>query len=131
MNRPSVLILTAALSLVASGLARADEPRHVIESYVVPSGPTSGALDATTVLHLAIGLPSRDPDGLRAFADAVSSREVPQYRHFLTLDALTDRFGPTAANYEALAAWAAANHLTVEDDFRPPTARGRRRGRRR
>lgn len=117
MARRMSLLLGLCLSLSTPVIATAEEPRHIVESYHLPAGQTIGEIEPKTALRIAIGLPARDPEGLRAMADAVSDPKSPQYRHFLTLDELTERFGPTAADYDALANWAEAHHLTVEGRF--------------
>ena len=120
MARRFILALAAiAMSCVAFG-SYAAEPQHKqqVSGYVVPAAPVTGEVPGTTVIYLAIGLPLKDAAGLRALAEAVSDPKSGQFRKFLTLEQLTERFGPTAADYQALIAWAQANKLTVETQYR-------------
>jgi hypothetical protein len=108
-----------AAFLVCSALYShaADVHKQAITAYVVPVAEVTDRVPATAVVHLAIALTPRDEDGLRALATAVSDPKSSQFRHFLTLAQLTERFSPTAADYQALIAWAEANHLTVEGQY--------------
>ena len=99
------LAATAMLCVAFAGDA-ADPHKQSLAGYVVPEGPVTGPVPETTVVHLAIGLPPRDPAGLRALADAVADPRSHEFHHFLTLDQVVEKFGPSAADYAALRAWA-------------------------
>ncbi len=73
----------------------------------------NGRLESATRLSLALGLPVRDPKGLRQLVDAVSDPANPSYRHYLGTDEFTRQFGPTLEEYESLKSFARANHLTI------------------
>src|SRR6266513_843241 len=64
-------------------------------------------------LHLAIGLPVRDPAGLDAFLASVSDPASPNFRQYLTPEQFTERFGPTEEEYQAVINFAEANQLHV------------------
>jgi len=72
-----------------------------------------GRVPGDRQLWLAIGLPLRDPAGLDQFLQDVYDPTNPNYRHFLTPEELTARFGPTAADYEAVKEFAWTNGLAV------------------
>lgn len=72
-----------------------------------------GRLQDSTRLHLSIGLPLRDPDGLQQLLAQIYNPNSPSYRHFLTPAELTERFGPTPADYDALKAWAKSQNLAA------------------
>jgi hypothetical protein len=110
------LVAAALVCLALCGYA-AEPHKQTVVGYVVPDAPVTDPVPGTTVVHLAIGLPPRDAAGLRALADAVSDPKSSQFRHFLTLPQLTERFGPPAADYQALIDWAQSNHLTVEAQY--------------
>ncbi|MGO8997570.1 MAG: protease pro-enzyme activation domain-containing protein [Polyangiaceae bacterium] len=74
-------------------------------------------LDPATPLSLAIGLPLRDPEGLRVTAAQVADPSSPSYRHYLTPEEVTARFAPTESDYAALVAFARASGLTVAQTF--------------
>ncbi|HTI98954.1 MAG TPA: protease pro-enzyme activation domain-containing protein [Dongiaceae bacterium] len=71
------------------------------------------ALAATNQLRLAIGLPLRHPEQLEALLQDLYDPASPNYRHFLTPQEFTARFGPSAADYQAVIQFAQTNGLTV------------------
>ena len=77
----------------------------------------SGRLDATNRLHLAIGLPLRNPDALSALLKALDDPLSPQYRQYLTPEQFAERFGPTERDYQAVVDFAKANGLQVSKVF--------------
>ena len=64
-------------------------------------------------LHLAIGLPLRDPNGLAAFLRDLTDPASPNFRKYLTPEQFTERFGPTAEEYQSVVNFAEANGLQV------------------
>jgi hypothetical protein len=112
-------IALAALAVVCFALAAraAERSRQIVTAYKLPQAAITAPLPAETTLHIAIGLTPRDELGLLAFAAAVSDPKSPEFRRFLTLDQLTERFGPTAADYQALIDWAKSKNLTIEAQY--------------
>ncbi len=84
---------------------------------IVSSLTPKGRLAATHQLHLAIGLPLRDPAGLDAFLADLYNPASPNYRHYLTPQQVTERFGPTTNDYEAVKNFARTNSLTVTTEY--------------
>src|SRR6476469_7238526 len=72
-----------------------------------------GDVPAANRLSLALGLPARDPAGLDAFLASVSDPASPDFRHYLTPEQLTERFGPTQDEYQAVINFSEANGLHV------------------
>jgi len=70
-------------------------------------------MPAAKRLRLAIGLPARDPQGLSNFLARAYDPASPDYRHYLTPRAFTEKFGPTEAEYAAVIRFAQTNGLTV------------------
>lgn len=64
-------------------------------------------------LDLTIGLPLRDREGLTNLLREIYTPGSPNFRHFLTPEEFAQRFGPTAADYEAVASYAKSNGLFV------------------
>ena len=73
----------------------------------------SGHFDGTNHLKLAIGLPLRDQAGLSNLLQQIYDPASPNYHHYLTPAQFTERFGPTAADYQTLKAFAFSNNLAV------------------
>jgi len=58
-------------------------------------------------------LPLSDQAGLDEFLAQVYDPESPVYHQFLSVQEFTERFGPTAADYDAVVAFAEANGMTI------------------
>jgi len=72
-----------------------------------------GRLPTTKRLDLAIGLPLRNQAELNGLLEQLYDPASPQYRHYLTLDQFTERFGATKEDYDAVTAFAKLHGLTV------------------
>ena len=70
-------------------------------------------LSATTNLDLAIGLPLRNKEGLSELLEQIYTPSSPHYRHYLTPEQFTERFGPTEQDYQALIDFVKTNGLIV------------------
>jgi subtilase family serine protease len=105
------LLAVSVPSFAATSAGLKVLPGHVpkMASGLAPKGP----LPLTNQLRLAIGLPLRDPKGLDAFLVQLYNPESPSFRHYLTPEEFSARFGPTAADYQAVTDFALTNGLTV------------------
>jgi subtilase family serine protease len=72
-----------------------------------------GRLSPAQILQLDIVLPLRDQAGLNTFLKEVYDPASPSYRHFLTVPAFTERFGPTEQNYQAVVRFVKSKGFTV------------------
>ena len=72
-----------------------------------------GTLPGAQRLRLAIGLPLRNQPELDALLQQLYDPASPIYRHFLTPEQFTERFGPTATDYQVLIDFAKSNGLAV------------------
>jgi subtilase family serine protease len=88
-------------------------PGHVPEAIARLHLQPIGRLAATNELWLALGLPLRDRAGLENFVAQVSDPASPSFRHYLTREELTARFGPTEQDYEAVKNFARTNGLAI------------------
>ena len=70
-------------------------------------------LAATNRLDLAIGLPLRNTTELGQLLRQLYDPASPNYHRYLTPAQFTDRFGPTANDYQAVIAFVQANGLRV------------------
>jgi subtilase family serine protease len=75
-----------------------------------------GRLPATNELHLAIGVPLRDPAALDQFLAEVYDPASPNYRHFLTPEEFTARFGATVSDYASVKKFAQANGFEITQE---------------
>jgi len=72
-----------------------------------------GRLAGETTLQLAIGLPLRNAGALTNLLRQIYDPASPNYHHYLTPAQFAEQFGPTAADYQRLIAFARANGLQV------------------
>ena len=70
-------------------------------------------LPGTNRLHLAIGLPLRNQGVLTDFLQQLYDPASPQFRHYLTTEQFTERFGPTTQDYEAVINFAKTHGLEM------------------
>jgi hypothetical protein len=70
-------------------------------------------LEASTQLQLAVGLPLRNPMALSNLLEQICNPASPNYRHYLTPEQFTERFGPTQQEYQDVVDFARARGLTV------------------
>ena len=72
-----------------------------------------GRVASTQTIPLALTLPLRDPAGLNALLHTLYDPKSPQRGQFLTPAQFAQRFSPTQADYDAVAAFARSKGLTV------------------
>jgi hypothetical protein len=65
-------------------------------------------------IHLNLGLPLRNAEGLKALLDELYDPNSPAYHQFLSPDQFADRFGPSPADYQAVQAFAQQHGLQVQ-----------------
>ena len=73
----------------------------------------AGDLPATNHLHLAMGLPSRDPEGLRSLLQALYDPSNPHYHRFLTPAEFAERFGARESDYARVKDFARKQGLSI------------------
>ena len=70
-------------------------------------------LPAAQSMQLDVVLPLRDRAGLENLLQTLYDPSSPSYRHFLTVQEFTARFGPTQADYDRVVKFAKANGFSV------------------
>jgi subtilase family serine protease len=118
IRRLSASLLTViAMVSIASIVCRAQMPalmtRHVREVTVNGQAPSVGRLPGTQVMRLVLVLPLRHQPELESFLQELYDPSSPSYRHFLTVQEFTVRFGPSQEDYDAVIHFAEANGLAV------------------
>jgi subtilase family serine protease len=68
---------------------------------------------ADAIMHLVIALPLRNQGALDAVLHDIYDPASANFRHYLSVEEFTSRFGPTVADYEAVAAYFTARGLTI------------------
>jgi subtilase family serine protease len=105
------LLLVVWATLSVHGAEMQTLQGHVLP--VLKSLPPTGPLPATDRLNLAISLPLRNPAALSSLLQQIYDPANPNYHHYLTPSQFTEKFGPTEQDYQAVIAFAKANHLEV------------------
>ncbi len=73
----------------------------------------AGRLPATKVLHLVIGLPLHNQNALTNFLQRLYDPTSPDYHHYLNPAQFTEKFGPSAQDYQTVINFARSNGLVV------------------
>jgi subtilase family serine protease len=109
----SPAILAAMLAVMPKAQAQYLDTHHVRDAVRDGVAKQVGRLPESQILSLDIVLPVRDQAGLDAFVADVSNPLSFSYRRYLTVPEFTARFGPTAADYDAVVKFAKAQGLAV------------------
>ncbi|MGC1418109.1 MAG: protease pro-enzyme activation domain-containing protein [Candidatus Acidiferrum sp.] len=110
-----VAVCVATMLCVFVGYAQAQSmrTRHVRSDVQSGKARFLNHMAETQALRLNIVLPLRDQAGLDSFLQELYDPSSASYRHFLTVQEFTARFGPTQADYDAVVRYAKANGLSI------------------
>jgi hypothetical protein len=100
IRRPLGICLAAGLlGLAAASSASGAAPRAAVgnAARLTRGASISGKVAPGQRMRLTVGMASRDPLGLSAFAQSVATPGSPQYGRFLTVHQFAQRFGAGAA----------------------------------
>ena len=86
---------------------------HVHREVTTGQAPLVASLPPQQRMNLSIVLPLRNQAELASLLHRLYDPSSPDFRQFLSVDQFTERFGPTTHDYQATAAFARANGLTV------------------
>lgn len=106
----------AALMLVFLAVMTHAAPRVALSSRqpeAVATATALGRVASNTTVSLALALPLRHQGDLADLLRGLYDAQDPRCGQFLTPAQFVDRFGPTPADYEAVAAFARRQGLTV------------------
>ncbi len=107
----ALAVLLACPQAHAQSAGRQQLHGHVPKA--VATAPLVGDMPAAEQLHLAIGLPLRNPEALQSLLKDLYDPKSPNYRHFLKPEEFDARFGPAPADYQAVMDFARSNGLKV------------------
>jgi subtilase family serine protease len=112
--RSSLLAILALVSIATGDLqAQSMMTRHVREAVWNGQARQVGRVPADQMMTLDIVLPMRNQAGLDTFLRDLYNPASPNYRHFLTPQEFTARFGPSQADYDAVVQFAKRNGFEV------------------
>ncbi len=125
-NRPllgpaAFLCVAAVLLLSIPGQAQSFMTRHTRDAVVSGEAQSVGRLSATQPMHFDIVLALRHQPELENFLQEIYDPSSPEYRHFLTPQEFTERFGPSQEDYDALIQFAKASGFKVVGGSRDAT----------
>ena len=112
-GRTIARLVGLSLLIFLPGLALGKPLLHGTRPAVVSQLQARRELPATNQLTLAIGLPLRNTAVLTNLLDDLYNPTSPNYRHFLSVEQFTEQFGPTAADYQAVMAYAQAQGFKI------------------
>jgi kumamolisin len=98
---------------VVASQAQSMMTHHVRDLVRNGQAQSNGRLPQNQMMNLNIVLPVRDQAGLDQFVADVYDPASANYRHFLTPQEFTARFGPTQADYNAVLQFAQMSGFTV------------------
>jgi subtilase family serine protease len=113
IRRLSVLLAVsvALLSSVKPAVPAQDQPLLTI--HMRGQAQSIRRLPATNSMHLDIVLPLRHQAELDHFLQEIYDPSSPSYRHFVTVQQFTARFGPSKKDYDAVIGFAKTNGFKV------------------
>src|SRR5580693_1645457 len=113
--RTSLLTIVALVPIVNVGQAQSLPAltRHVREVVLNGQAKSVAQLPLDQTMTLDVVLPLSDQAGLNSFLQELYDPASLAYRHFLTVQEFTERFGPTQEDYDAVVRYVQANGFTV------------------
>jgi len=120
VTRKLSIVLLAVVALVSSVcLAQSTlMTRHTRDEVTSHIAPLVGHLSSAQKLDLVLVLQHRNQSELDQFLKDVNDPSSPVYRHFLTVEQFTEKYGPSLEDYESVKAWARQNGLQVKNTSR-------------
>jgi subtilase family serine protease len=99
--------------MVAQAQAQSVRTHHVRREVANGQAKFLNRMPGTQTMQIDMVLTSRDPAGLDSFLQEVYDPTSPSYRHFLTPQQFTEKFGPTQQDYDAAVGFAKSYGLKV------------------
>jgi subtilase family serine protease len=109
----TLVAMIASVSIISQAQSQTLLTRHVREAVVDGDAKLVGHLPATQTMHFDIVLALRHQPDLESFLQEVYDPSSSSYRHFVTVDEFTARFGPGQEDYDTVIAFAKARGFTV------------------
>jgi subtilase family serine protease len=111
-----VALPLVAAAFAATGTAQANDRQTVAGTKPTwaRSSVDRGRTDSDQRLDARVWLSGRDPKGLDAYAQAVSTPGSEQYRKFLTPQQFNERFGASKQQIDAVTSWIRGAGLYVD-----------------
>jgi subtilase family serine protease len=116
LTAAAVALPLVAAALSATGMAEANDRKAVAGTKPAWARASAdrGRTDSKQRLDAKVWLSGRDPKGLDAYAQAVSTPGSPQYRRFLSPQQFNQRFGATKQQVDVVTTWVRDSGLYVD-----------------
>lgn len=116
LTAAAVALPLVGAAFAVTGTAQANDRHTVVgtKPLWVRTAVDRGKTDSNQRLDARVWLAGRDPKGLDAYAQAVSTPGNPQYRRFLTPQQFNQRFGASAQQISAVTSWIRGSGLYVD-----------------
>ena len=113
--RAAVLFTTFSAITLSFAFQLNGQQRQVLPTRSsAPAGLVPvGRLPESQRLNLAITLKLRNREELQNLLHELYDPASPDYRHFLTVEQFTERFGPTSDDYQKVKTFASSNSLEI------------------
>jgi subtilase family serine protease len=121
IRRLSTFLLTIVALVSVVNVGHAQQPlmtRHTRDEVTSRVAPLVGHMSATQNLRIVLVLQHRNQSELDQFLKDVYDPSSSSYRHFLTVEQFTEKFGPPREDYDALKMWAQENGLRINSTSR-------------
>jgi hypothetical protein len=109
----TIAALAPVLNMVCQAQSLPTLTRHVRDVVANGQAKLIGQLPLNQTMTLDVVLTLGDRTGLQLFLKELYDPAGPSYRHFVTVPEFTARFGPSQADYDAVAHFAEANGFAV------------------
>jgi len=114
----SLLIVAAVASLLVVPSLWGQAQRQTLQTHLAVGGiQPLGRVPGSQQLRLAVSLPLRNEEELDSLLQELHDPNSPNYRQYLSVQQFTERFSPTAADYERVIGFAQAHGLQVTHTF--------------
>jgi hypothetical protein len=113
---PGLGVIQAQTPVLAPGLALEPAGQTLSQTPAVVRNGTAllvGHYEPTNMLRLAITLAPPHPAEEAAFLEELQDKSSPQFHQFLSAEDWNTRFGPSAADEQAVVDWAQSQGLTI------------------
>jgi subtilase family serine protease len=114
----AMIALLSITSIVSMAQSQTLVTRHTREEVTGKVAPLVGHVSGTKNMDIVLVLQHRNQPELDQLLKDLYDRSSSSYRHFLTVEQFTERFGPSSEDYEAAKNWARQNGLRITGDAR-------------
>ncbi len=109
----AIVAIVSGATIVSQAQPQSPVTRHTRDEVVKGTVPLVGHLPATQTMDITFILQHRNQSELDQFLKDVYDPSHPSYRHFLTVEQFTEKYGPSRDDYETVKAFAKANGFKI------------------